>query len=90
MQTARIRWNILAACCAKPHVDKHVWYVVINECTDASIFVNFVTYLINISILDRGDIVTVENCTVHINGNNGSIQNELLKNLSSYYCPATI
>lgn len=45
-------WNVIAVCCVKQHVDKHVWYIIINEYTDASIFVQFVAYL-NVNIENK-------------------------------------
>ena len=48
------RWNILAACSIKQSAKKHVEYIVIDECTDASIFVHFVGHLIEERMLRRG------------------------------------
>ena len=87
------RWNILAACSIKQSVQRNVDYIVINECTNASVFVHFVGHLIDEGMLRRGDIFIVDNCTVHMKGNNGNLQNRLLEQLGilmiplpSYWC----
>ena len=75
------RWNILAACCIKPHLDKHVQFVVTDEVTNAAVFTNFVAHLIETGFLERGDIFAVDNCSVHMKGDNGALQDQLLKGL---------
>ena len=87
------RWNILAACTVKRNVSGNVEFLVIDECTDASIFVNFVGYLIKMGTLVRGDIFVVDNCTVHMKGDNGNLQDKLLRDagilmvpLPPYWC----
>ena len=74
------RWNILAACTTK-RVKDNVEYLIIDECTDASMFVHFVSNLIEVGFLTRGDIFVVDNCTVHMKGDNGHLQDKLLQEL---------
>ena len=73
------RWNILAACTVKRSVSRNVKYLVIDECTDASIFVHFVSVLLEKGVLRRGDIFVVDNCSVHMKGDNGDLQDYLLE-----------
>ena len=87
------RWNILAACCIKPHLDKHVQFVVMDECTNAAAFANFVAHLIETGLLERGEIFVVDNCSAHMKDCNGALQDQLLEELGvlmialpSYWC----
>ena len=62
-------------------------YIVIDECTNASVFVHFVGHLIDVGMLTRGDIFIVDNYTVHIKGNNENLQNRLLEQLGILMIP---
>ena len=81
------RWNILAACTTKRSVTDNVEYIIIDECTDASMFVFFVSRLIEVGFLRRGDIFVVDNCTVHMKGDNGHLQDKLLQELGVLMVP---
>ena len=87
------RWNIFAACTIKHRVKRNVEYIIIDECTDASIFVHFVGLLLEKGILREGGIFVVDNCTVHMKGDNGNLQDHLLQKagvlmvpLPPYWC----
>ena len=75
------RWNVLAACCLKGELDKQVQFVVTDECTNAAVFAHFVAHLISTGTLARGDIFVVDNCSVHMKGDNGALQDQLLEGL---------
>ena len=81
------RWNILAACCLKGELDKQVQFVVTDECTNAAVFAHFVAHLISTGTLVRGDIFVVDNCSVHMKGDNGSLQDQLLHKLGVLMVP---
>ena len=81
------RWNILAAVTVKKDVQSCVEYIIIDECTDASVFVHFVGILIKKRVLQRGDIFVVDNCTVHMKGDNGDLQDQLLRDLGVLMVP---
>ena len=87
------RWNILAACNIKPHLHQHVQFVVTDETTNAAVFAHFVAHLIETSVLEMGDIFVMDNCSVHMKGDNGALQDQLLEGLGmimialpSYWC----
>ena len=80
------RWNILAACTVKRSVENNAEYIIIDECTDASIFF-FVAQLIELGVLRRGDVFVVDNCTVHMKGDNGNLQDKLLLELGVLMIP---
>ena len=48
--------------------------------TNASVFIHFVRLLLVSKVLVRGDIFIVDNCTVHLKGDNIGIQEELFQN----------
>ena len=81
------RWNILAACTIKRSIENPVEYLIIDECTDASIFANFVARLIEKGVLQRGDIFVVDNCTIHMKGDNSHLQDQLLQDLGVLMVP---
>ena len=80
-------WNILAACCLKPELRKQVQFVVTDKCTNAAVFAHFVAHLISAGTLVRGDIFVVDNCSVHMKGDNGSLQDQLLHKLGVLMVP---
>ena len=48
--------------------------------TNASVFIHFVRLLLVRKVLVRGDFFIVDNCTVHLKGDNIGIQEELFQN----------
>ena len=71
------RFNILAAVTIKPGV-RPVCFKVIEACTDADMFLQFVKYLLMQETLQPNDIFIVDNCTVHMQGNNVGLQDSLM------------
>ena len=80
-------WNILSVVTVKKDTNSCVEYIIIDECTDTSIFVHFVGILIKKGVLQRGDIFVVDNCTVHMKGDNGDLQDQLLRDLGVLMVP---
>ena len=75
------RWNILAACSIKPHIHQHVQFVMTDMTANATLLTHFVAHLIETGVLERGDIFVVDNCSVHMKGDNGALQDQLLEGL---------
>ena len=75
--TAKNRFNILCAVNLKGGDVPPCSYVVIEECTNAAIFLEFVRSLIENGVLQRGDIFVLDNCTVHFQGDNEGIEEAL-------------
>ena len=70
------RYNILAAVTVKTTA-KPVSFIVIEETSNSYTFLKFVEYLIDNCVLVRGDIFVVDNCSIHMSGDNDSLQNML-------------
>ena len=47
-------------------------------CTIASIFLRFVKHLIEVGILSSGDIFVLDNCSVHVHGDNCGLRDKLM------------
>ena len=71
------RFNILAAVTIKPGV-RPVCFKVIEACTDADMFLQFVKSLLEKGTLQPNDVFIVDNCTVHMQGNNVGLQDSLM------------
>lgn len=90
-------YNILAAVTIKAGVRKLVDWVVLQTCTDTSLFCQFVCILLENGILSRGDILIVDNCSIHVQGDNIGLQEELFHThgilmiaLSPYHPPTEL
>ena len=57
-----------------------VKFVILEHCTDTALFVQFVCILLKKGTLLRGDICIINNCSIHIHGDNIGVQCELYKN----------
>ena len=75
--TAKNRFNILCAVNLKGGDIPPCSYVVIEETTNAAIFLEFVRKLIEEGVLRRGDIFVLDNCTVHFQVDNEGIEDAL-------------
>ena len=73
------RFNILAAVTLKKNGVRPVEYKVIEACTDAHVFLEFVMHLLEVGTLTQGDIFIVDNCTVHMQGVNCGLKDALLE-----------
>ena len=51
--------------------------MVLETCTDASLFCQFVRVLLDNGTLNSGDIFIVDNCSIHVQGDNIGLQEEL-------------
>ena len=80
------RFNILAAVTIKNDV-RPVEYKVIESCTDAHVFLQFVMHLLEVGTLRQGDIFIVDNCTVHMQGVNCGLKDALLNDHGIYMIP---
>ena len=67
------RYNIFAAITIKRH-DKHIHFEVLEEHGDAILFAEFTKILMRSGILVQGDIFVVDNCTIHVKGDNEALQ----------------
>ena len=56
-----------------------VEFVILEECTNSSLFLQFVLYLMERGALIRGDIFIVDNCSIHMKGDNIGLQNSLFE-----------
>ena len=68
------RYNILAAITIKTGVPKAVDWVLLQKYTDAPLFCQFVRILLDNGTLSRGDIFIVDNCSIHVQGDNIGLQ----------------
>ena len=76
--TAKNSFNILCAVNIKattnnPAID----FIILDNTTDAAIFIQFVKRLIRKGILEEGDFFVLDNCTVHSQGDNIGLKNAL-------------
>ena len=71
------RYNILAAVNVKGGVIPPVQSIVIEETTNAAIFLQFVKFLIQTGVLQVGDFFIVDNCTLHFLGDNIGLKDTL-------------
>ena len=81
INSSKNRLNILTAVNIKGGSVPPVYSEVLKDLrTNASVFTQFVLGLIILRILQRGDVFIVDNCTVHIKGDNIGLQEELFQN----------
>ena len=75
--SSKNRYNILAAVNIKGGVVPPVQSVVIEEVSNAPIFLQFVKVLIETGVLAAGDVFVVDNCTIHYQGDNVGLEETL-------------
>ena len=80
------RWNILSAITVKAH-SRAVESLIFEECTDACLFLQFVGHLIEVGTLASGDIFVVDNCSIHMHGENKHLQENLFNDLGILKVP---
>ena len=68
------RYSILTAFNLKGGLMPPVKSYIIEKCTDSSTFLEFVCKLLEEGVLERGDVFIVDNCSMHIYGDNTSSQ----------------
>ena len=73
------RYSILAAVNVKGGNIPPVQAVLIEKCTDSSIFLQFIRTLLDSGVLQRGDIFVLDNCTIHMYGDNVGTQQYLFE-----------
>jgi len=73
------RFNILCAINVKGGDVSPVEFVILEECTNSSLFFEFVLYLLDNGVLCRGDIFIVDNCSIHMKGDNVGLQHALFQ-----------
>ena len=71
------RYSILAAVNVKGGSVPPVQSVIIEECTDSSIFLRLIRLLLDTGVLQRGGVFILDNCTIHIYGDNVGTQEYL-------------
>ena len=84
---SRNRYNILCAVTIKGSGIRPVEYVILEECTNSQLFLEFVKMLLQKGTLQRGDIFVVDNCTIHTKGDNIAIQETLFRNYQILMIP---
>ena len=75
----RSGFNILCAINVKGGDVSPVEFVILEECTNSSLFFEFVLYLLDNGVLCRGDIFIVDNCSIHMKGDNVGLQHALFQ-----------
>ena len=75
---SRNRYSILAAVNVKGDNIPPVFSVILEENTDSTIFLRFVRQLLEMGVLQRGDVFVIDNCTIHMYGDNSGTQEYLL------------
>ena len=82
------RFNILAAVTVKRGNVRPLEYVLLDKVrTHAPIFLQFVWRLISIGTLRRGDIFVIDNCSVHVKGDNIGLQHALMSKFGILLLP---
>lgn len=77
--SSKNRFNILAAVTLKGgHVRPVEYFLLDKVCTNASIFLRFVKHLIEVGTLSSGDIFVLDNCSVHVQGDNCGLKEKLM------------
>ena len=71
------RFNILAAVNVKGGSVPPVYSQVIEECTNAAIYLQFVKKLVENCVLEPGDLFVVDNYTIHFQGDNAGLPDAL-------------
>jgi transposase len=77
---SRTLFNIFAAVNVKKH-RRNVESVVLNMYGDSIVFQQFVLHLLNTGFLEAGDVFIVDNCSIHMHGENEFI----VENLWTYH-----
>ena len=72
------RYSILAAVNIKGGNVPPVKSVLIEQCANSSIFLEFILVLLDSGVLQRGDVFILDNCTIHMYGDNIGTQEFLL------------
>ena len=73
------RYNILCAVNVKGGHVNPVEFVILEECTNSSLFFEFVMFLLERGVLCWGDIFIVDNCSIHMKGDNIDLQKALFE-----------
>jgi transposase len=73
------RYSILAAVNIKGGDVPPVKSILIEKCTDSSIFLRFIRVLLLWRVLVRGDVFVIDNCTIHKFGDNIGTQEFLFR-----------
>lgn len=74
--TMRNRWNIMAICSIKRSV-RALQYIMVEEKGDSILFQFFIRELLRSGYLRPGDILVLDNCTIHMGGENEFLQEVL-------------
>lgn len=70
---SRNRFNILAAVSVKEDLRHNIETIIIEETGTGLVFQTFVAHLVRVGVLRRGDVFIVDNCTIHMKGDNEGI-----------------
>ena len=84
---SKFRYNILAAVTVKRNLQRNVEFLRLEDNGDAFVFREFVGHLIRTGILVRGDIFVVDNCSIHMKGENEFLQETLLDEMQILMIP---
>lgn len=72
----RNRWNIMAICSIKRSV-RALQFIMVEEKGDSILFQSFIRELLKSGYLRPGDILVLDNCTIHMGGENEFLQEVL-------------
>ena len=91
LSTAKNTFNILCAVNIKPTSNYPIDFLILENTTDAAVFIQFVKRLIKQQILEPGNFFILDNCTVHAKGDNIGLKNALreLYNITLVMFPLT-
>ena len=73
----KVRYNIFAAVTVKTRIRRNVEYLLVEEKGNAYLFREFVFHLIAEGALREGDVLVLDNCTIHFEGENSVLEEEL-------------
>ena len=76
------RFSILAVVTLKTGNVISVEYTIIEDKKNSYIFLQFVRRLLEKNTLERGDVFVVDNCSIHLHGDNIGIQEDFLSRMT--------
>ena len=82
-ENSRNRYNDLTVVTLKKGDVRPVEYVILKECTDAPLFLQFVHIFLEVGTFQRGNIFFVDICTIYTKGTNICIQETLFEEFGS-------
>ena len=66
-ENSKNKYSIIATVTLKGNSVKPVEFVVLEQCTDAALFLQLVRIILEKGTLSKGNIFIVDNCSIHLN-----------------------